>query len=192
MSAQPEWNDEDFHVPPDRSLAELVNSLSERLTGGGQLGGALIEDLRLYIVVRKLQRLDQSQIDDELIAWGLPSDYVVELTSSTLTAGNYGEVEESRQGFVDGRSTGFHRNPTYSQRVRGSERAEARIRQAARMIAPPADPALQFDPVYVPTSVDAIQEPAWQRLFHQFMYATFSIGGLVMILVVLYCAGLRW
>jgi len=187
-----EWNDEDFHAPPDRSYSELVASIVQRLSGGGQLDGALIEDLRLYIVTRKLQKLDPGQIDDELIAWGLPPEYVVELTRFTLSAGNYGEVEESREGFVDGRSTGIHRNPTYSQRVRGAERAEARIRQAARMIASPADPALQFDTVYVSTSAAAIPEPAWQRFFHLFMFAIFALGGLVMILAFLYCASLRW
>lgn len=64
------WNDEDFHAPADRSYAELVGSIQERLTGSGQLDGALIEDLRLYIVARKLQKLDPGEIDDELIAWG--------------------------------------------------------------------------------------------------------------------------
>jgi len=193
-AAMSEWNDEDFHTPPDRSFSELVASLAQRLSGGGQLDGALIEDLRLYIVTRKLQKLDIGQIDDELIAWGLPPEYVVELTRSTLSAGNYGEVIISTEVFVDGRSAGINRNPTYGQRVRGMERAEKRIRLAASMVAPPpSNPLLQFDTVGVPTPETIHDhEEGWKKFFHQIMYAVFAVGGLVVIVMVLYFAGLRW
>lgn len=162
MLAQPEWNDEDFHVPPDRSFAELVNSIQKRLNGGGQLNGALIEDLRLYIVVRKLQELTQSQIEDELIAWGLPSDYVVKFASSTLSGAGHGTGELSQEWSTGGRGAkGFNSSPTYAQRERGAERAEGRARQAARMIAPPADPAWNFDTPGVPNAASGNFESGW-------------------------------
>ncbi|MSR55356.1 MAG: hypothetical protein EXS09_19040 [Gemmataceae bacterium] len=126
---------------------------------------------------------------------GLPPEYVVELTRSTLSAGNYGEIEVSTEGFVDGRSTGINRNPTYGQKVRGMERAEGRIRQAARMVGPlpwlPPNPLLQFGTIGISTPETIPQaEEGWKKFFHYFIYSVYAVGGLVILVIVLSCAGL--
>ena len=184
-----EWSDQDFVAPPDRTFDELVASLHQRMNGG-VLDGAMIEDLRLYIVARKLQGLNQPDVENELIGWGLPSDYVIDLVCSTLSAGNYGPVEIQRETFVNGISAGVNRNPTYGARVRGMERAEARIRQAQRMLGLDGtqNPNLAFDTTDLPQVPHPV-DPRWAKIYHKIMLAIFAIGFVVVLYVMLACTG---
>jgi hypothetical protein len=185
-----EWSDRDFIPPPDRTFDQLVASLHERLSGG-VLDGAMIEDLRLYIVARMLQGLTQPEVENELIGWGLPSDYVIDLVCSTRSAGNYGPVEVQRESFVNGVSAGVNRSPTYGGRVRGMERAESRIRQAQRMLGIDGElnPNLAFDTTGLPQATH-VREPRWARIYYKLITAILLVGAVVVLYIVLACAGL--
>jgi hypothetical protein len=186
-----EWSDRDFVPPPDRTFEQLVASLHERMNGG-VLDGAMIEDLRLYIVARMLQGLTQPEVENELIGWGLPSDYVIDLVCSTRSAGNYGPVEVQRETFVNGMSAGVNRSPTYGGRVRGMERAESRVRQAQRMLGidGESNPNLAFIPSYDPALTPSHQrDPLWARFYHKLMFVIFAIGFVVVLYVMLACSG---
>jgi hypothetical protein len=156
MSSQPE-NPQDevfFPVPVagTESLTTLETKLRNDLAQGGDFDGDMIEGFRLFILARMYQGRTQSQIDDELIAWGLETNFAIELVSSTLRAVRAGDVEVTEELRVNGQLAGSWTNPHAAEKrnARRSARLRARARQLAGLEAENAPADLGFQPQQLP------------------------------------------
>jgi hypothetical protein len=184
MSSQPE-NPQDevfFPVPVagTESLTTLETKLRNDLAQGGDFDGDMIEGFRLFILARMYQGRTQSQIDDELIAWGLETNFAIELVSSTLRAVRAGDVEVTEELRVNGQLAGSWTNPHAAEKrnARRSARLRARARQLAGLEVEDAPADLGFQPQHLPP---ATRRRPWRKML---------LAAFLVILVFAVCGGL--
>jgi len=123
--------DADFLPPPERSLAELVDSLRAKLDRD-VCDGEMIEDFRLFILARLHQGQTQSAVENEMIGWGLRAETAIELVCSTRSEG--GDPVEYADVYLDGLHVGREIDPANKAKVRASDRAARRAREARRLV----------------------------------------------------------
>lgn len=123
--------DEDFRPPAERTFPELVASI-QHVMATGECDGETIEDFRLFITARLFQGATQSNIEDELIAWGMRTETAIELVGSTRTQGN-GTIEFN-DVYLDGIHLAREIDPASKATIRAANRAGRRERIARRMV----------------------------------------------------------
>lgn len=152
-------------VPPPgtRALADLEASLRQRLADGN-VGGDVIDDLRLFILARHYQQRTQAEIDDELIGWDIDPEFVIELTGSTLRSGSFGgEVTEELR--VGGKLAASWQNP-HAAGNRLARRVARRHSEARRLAGIEVEDAavdLGFQPHALPRS--RRRSRVWRTVF---------------------------
>lgn len=149
----PDQSNDDFRPPLERTLAQLEASVREQLGQSDDWDPALVEDLRLLILVRHFQGQTPDEIIAELSAMGGEEGYVTQrgylekLVGAAFRNGRHGEMEVQTEIVGEGGARAVFKNPVYQLAERAAERAEKlhdRARRLARGDGQSYDPALDF------------------------------------------------
>jgi len=137
-------------APGTESLTALEAKLRNGLAAGSDIDEEMIEGLRLFILARHYQGRTESEVEDELIRWGLEPSFTIELASSTLRAG--GDVEVIEELRVNGRLVADWHNPHAAEKrnARRSARRRAEARRLAGLEVEDAPVDLGFQPQDLP------------------------------------------
>lgn len=149
----PDLSNDDFRALPERTLAQLEAAVHQRLRQDDGWDPALVEDLRLFILVRHYQGQSPDEIIHELAAAGSPGgyvtqqDYLVKLIAAAFGNGGVGGMEVRTEMVGPGGARAVFENAVYQFAARAAERSDKRhdlARRMARGDGQSYDPALEF------------------------------------------------